>query len=258
MEQPPTSLSCNPHRRLALLCRVEGPPQKFSIIWMREQNGKTMDISQQLDHATIHQSSSNFSSSIIGQVEFVRVASRLSLSPVSDEDTGQYWCEVRPDSGAVLAKRSNTFTLNTLEAYAQYPSCKGTNLIAQRDCAASMNDGVPEPLTTTMISKEEPDRKSSDDTSFFNGSRTSSDDGADSSLEHDHRDSVGSARIGYTVPVAVLVGITVTTLLILFVFLLRLKYCRGESKRRENEGAEAVAGCEDTPVDEEEQPTTYE
>ena len=209
-----------------------------------------MALSGQLGHTTIHQSSSNFSSDIVGQVEFVRVASRLSISPVSEEDVGQYWCQVLLENGTTIAEKSNVFKLSTEEDYAQFLACKGTNSVAQRDCVASENGEVDLSFPTATVLQSVPffpttmditdtadindtaditDTMDITDNSFFSTSSNPESETPNQSS------TSGSTKVAYAISVAVLAVSTTAILLMLFTVLLRMNYCRHPESKSEEE-----------------------
>lgn len=214
MEQPPNELHCNPYQRLTIVCRVEGPPQKFSIMWLRGSTATDEGDVHSLKHATVHQTNSNYTSPF-GDVEFVRVASRLSISPVSEEDVGQYWCKVLSPNGTVLTASSNILTLEREEVYNSFAPCPGSNSIIQRDCA-TLEESTPPPLPTT-----ETPQTTTTIPFTTNGTATTTLNTDTVTVE---KESNIPAIIIYSVPTTILVLCILATILIFITILLRLKH----------------------------------
>ena len=101
-------------------------------------------------HATIHQTNSNYSADVGHEVAFVRVASRLSISPVSEEDIGQYWCQVLLENGTLFTGKSNVLTLDREEAYNTSAPCRGKSSINQRDCVTNDYSLVTPSILSTL------------------------------------------------------------------------------------------------------------
>ena len=238
-------LHCNPYQRLTIICRVEGPPQKFSIMWLRSSTTTgegDMDMNHSLKHATVHQTNSNYTSPF-GDVEFVRVASRLSISPVSEEDIGQYWCKVLSPNGTVLAARSNILTLEREEVYNSFAPCPGSNSIIQRDCA-TLDEPTPPPIQTTEMSQTNTTTTTSTTTDPTEWLFTTDVTAVTTILSTDtegpvtvEEESNIPAIIIYSVPTTILVLCILATILIFITVLLRLKH------------QQCTAADDDTPQD---------
>ena len=229
MEQPPSRLHCNPYNRLTTVCRVEGPPQKFSIMWLRDGTGEFegggMEVRRSSRHIRVHQTNSNYTTEV-GQVEFVRVASRLSISPVREEDAGQYWCQVLLANGTLLTERSNTLTLSTEEAYNSFAPCKNVNSITQRDCATPNGPNTPTSiLTTTAVESQSPTTHTSHQ-QFFTANDTLSPPSPETPIA---QQSSYPAIVTHSVLTAVLIVCTLTVVLIFIAALLRHRHCTGPS-----------------------------
>lgn len=185
------------------------------------------DANHSLKHAIVHQTNSNYSSSY-GDVEFVRVSSRLSISPVSEEDIGQYWCKVLSPNGTVLAARSNILTLEREEVYTSFARCRGSNSIRRRDCA-TLDEPTPPPTQTT-----ETEFQAATATAITTTTRKqlfTTDVPATTSLSTDTEGPVTAeeesnipAIIVYSVPTTILVLCILATVLIFITILLRLKH----------------------------------
>ena len=225
MEQPPSTLHCNPYyQRLSIVCRVEGPPQKFNIMWLKGSTAtsRDKDANHSLKHAIVHQTNSNYSS-FYGDVGFIRVSSRLSISPVSEEDIGQYWCKVLSSNGTVLAARSNILTLEREEVYNSFARCRGSNSIRRRDCATL---DEPTPIPTQSTETEFQAATTTDLKQLFVTDAT-----ATTILSADTEGPVTAeeesnipAIIVYSVPTTILALCILATILIFITILLRLKH----------------------------------
>lgn len=234
MEQPPSTLHCNPYyQRLSIVCRVEGPPQTFNIVWLKGSTATSgdKDANHSLKHAIVHQTNSNYSS-LYGDVGFVRVSSRLSISPVSEEDIGQYWCKVLSSNGTVLAARSNILTLEREEVYNSFARCRGSNSIRRRDCA-TLDEPTPPPTpsTETEFQAATTVTTATAITTTTSKQLFATDVTATTSLSADtdgpvtaEEESNVPAIIVYSVPTIILVLCILATVLIFITILLRLKH----------------------------------
>ena len=195
-----------------------------------------MDVNHSLKHATVHQTNSNYTSPV-GEVKFVRVASRLSISPVSEEDIGQYWCKVLSPNGTVLAARSNILTLEREEVYNSFAPCPGPNSIIQRDCA-TLDEPTQTPIQTTAepqmdtTSTELKLLLTTDATATMSTTMNTDTEGPVTVEE-----SNIPAIIVHSVPTTILVMCILVTILIFITILLRLKY------------QQCTAADDDTPQD---------
>lgn len=199
------------------------------------------------ERATVHQTNSNYSTEG-RQVNFVRVASRLSISPVKEDDVGRYWCQVLLPNGTLFAGKSNILSLNGQEEYNSSVPCRGTNSITQRDCVSTeldnsvMNSTLPPKSTTawedlqtilptTTDQNLELPFKFTTNTTLATPSSTS-----EILLEYDDSDSSLATIIAYSIPLGVFSLCILTVNLILVTVILRLKYRRSLSQVEPHRG----------------------
>lgn len=209
-------------------------------MWMRASTATgegDMDVNRSLKHATVHQTNTNYTSPF-GAVEFVRVASRLSISPVSEEDIGQYWCKVLSPNGTVLAARSNILTLEREEVYNSFAPCSRSNSIIQRDCA-TIDEPIPPSIhptetpqtdttttitttaTTTTAATTDPKQLFTTVTDVTATTASSTDTEGPITVEEE---SNIPAIIVYSVPTIILILCILATVLIFITILLRLRH----------------------------------
>lgn len=195
-------------------------------MWLRKHADEgAMDVRSSVTRATVHQTNSNYTTSV-GLAEFVRVASRLSISPVSEEDVGQYWCQVLLGNGTLLTGKSNILTLEKEETYNLFLPCKGVNSIIRRDCV--MNSGPISTLPSTQATftfQEETQLPTIDISRIIPFTNTTISKPV--AVIPPKSNSLAAA---YSTPTVVLAVCIVTIILILFTILLRMKYCRGASQ----------------------------
>ena len=183
-------------------------------------------MNHSLRHATVQQTNSNHTAPF-GEVEFVRVASRLSISPVSEEDIGQYWCKVLSSNGTVLAARSNVLTLEREEAYNSFAPCVDTNSIIRRDCA-TLNEPTTAPVLTTTVQEVAQINSTTTEPMLIStisaqNATTTWSNNTDSPVTEEEESNI-PAIIVYSVPTTILVLCILATILIFVTILLRLKH----------------------------------
>ena len=200
-------------------------------MWLRSSAAMDeggMDVNHSLKHATVHQTNSNYTSPF-GKVEFVRVASRLSISPVSEEDIGQYWCKVLSPNGTVLAARSNILTLEREEMYNSFAPCPGPNFIVQRNCA-TLDKPTQTPIQTTKLPQTDTTTTTTATTDLkllfttdVTATTTTMSTDTEGQVTVEEESNIPTIIV-YSVPTTILVLCILATILIFITILLRLKH----------------------------------
>ena len=157
IEQPPTTLSCDPYSstRLAIRCQVRVPAGSGVAIQWLKKNFVVQDMEIEIaDNENKYDIESN--SNAGGDV----LLSRLAIESLNDTDAGMYQC-VMVFANSTRLQPSQALILAIRDTYREQAACGTTTHVAMENSCATIPDTVDASQATSAATTDEEEGRGS-------------------------------------------------------------------------------------------------